>query len=650
MGTSNVSYEIEEDGGDSEEERERERERKTFLYKWVKIFIVLLALAVSLLDPLFFYIPVVKNDSKKCISMDKKLETIVIVFRSLVDLFYAFFIVIRLHHDFFAPCYMMYKEGELVEHLWEIASKYLLRALPLDFLSAFPLPQVVLLIIVPTMRGSRFLKAIYLLRSVVLCQYVPRVLRTYSFATSGSFGEPAKARALFSPFLLMLAINGMGGLWYFLSIERLTQCWHEACENQVGCLNLFRCKDNNIGDLTFLNDFCPRDAHKTEFFDFGMFSDALESRIVETRDFPKKLLYCLHWGLLSLSCFGQNLQTSTHVWENVFAISIITLGLLLFLILLGNLQATLQARSARKEEMRRQAQEMEHWMPFKMVPEHLKSRVRRYLRYNWLESIGDDMDKFLVNLPEDLRKRIKSELHLKLIKMVPIFEKMDKPSLEALCDRLKAVIYTEESYVFREGEAVTEMLFIMQGRAIATNGDRDGFYNSAFLGGGDFCGEELLTWALEPHSTSRLPISTRNVRTITEVKAFTLKAEDLKFVATQFQWLSDKRLHHVFRFYSWQWRTWASCFIQAAWHAYRKRKHLEEEENRLQDPSTQACGKSLKDPSTQACGKSISLNTAIYASRFAANALRATRGWKAQMIQHTLLQKPPAPDFSYDEQ
>nr|CAB3502988.1 unnamed protein product [Digitaria exilis] len=67
---------------------------------------------------------------------------------------------------------------------------------------------------------------------------------------------------------------------------------------------------------------------------------------------------------------------------------------------------------------------------------------------------------------------------------------------------------------------------------MTTNGGRTGFFNSDVLKGGDFCGEELLTWALDPTSTSSLPSSTRTVKTISEVEAFSLRAEDLRFVAT----------------------------------------------------------------------------------------------------------------------
>ncbi|KAG6730553.1 hypothetical protein I3842_01G086300 [Carya illinoinensis] len=62
-------------------------------------------------------------------------------------------------------------------------------------------------------------------------------------------------------------------------------------------------------------------------------------------------------------------------------------------------------------------------------------------------------------------------------------------------------------------------------------------------------------------------------------------AEDLKIVASQFRKLRSKDLQHTFKFHSQQWRTWAACFIQAAWRRYHRIKHeraLCDAENRLQ--------------------------------------------------------------------
>lgn len=227
-----------------------------------------------------------------------------------------------------------------------------------------------------------------------------------------------------------------------------------------------------------------------------------------------------------------------------------------------------------------------------------------------------------------------------LRRQVPLFANMDERLLDAICERLKPSLYTENTYIVREGDPVDEMLFIIRGRleSITTDGGRSGFFNRSILKEGDFCGEELLTWALDPKSGANLPSSTRTVKALTEVEAFALFADELKFVASQFRRLHSRQVQHTFRFYSQQWRTWAACFIQAAWRRYSKRKAAElrrrEEMADLEDSG----------------GWSSSLGATIYASRFAANALRGLHRQRSKSVRELVaLQKPPEPDFAVDD-
>lgn len=71
------------------------------------------------------------------------------------------------------------------------------------------------------------------------------------------------------------------------------------------------------------------------------------------------------------------------------------------------------------------------------------------------------------------------------------------------------------------------------------------------------------------------PSSTRTVKAISEVEAFTLSAEDLKFVVSKLR-------RHTFKFYSQQLQTWAACVIQAAWHRYKRMKQAAKVQDRHQ--------------------------------------------------------------------
>lgn len=226
---------------------------------------------------------------------------------------------------------------------------------------------------------------------------------------------------------------------------------------------------------------------------------------------------------------------------------------------------------------------------------------------------------------------------------------MDDQLLDAICERLVSSLSTEGTYIVREGDPVTEMLFIIRGRleSSTTNGGRSGFFNSITLRPGDFCGEELLAWALLPKSALNLPSSTRTVKALIEVEAFALRAEDLKFVANQFRRLHSKKLQHTFRFYSHHWRTWAACFIQAAWRRYKRRKmamDLARMESFALADETRRGDEEDEEPHLSNPIKS-KLGVTILASRFAANTRRA-RAQKIKDVDLPKLPKPEEPNFS----
>ena len=100
------------------------------------------------------------------------------------------------------------------------------------------------------------------------------------------------------------------------------------------------------------------------------------------------------------------------------------------------------------------------------------------------------MKRYFCDLPTDLRRDIQRHLCLNLVRWVPFFfSQMDDLLLDTICERLQSALSTEGTYIVREGDPVTEMLFIIRGSldSTTTDGGRSGFFNSINLGPGDFC-------------------------------------------------------------------------------------------------------------------------------------------------------------------
>lgn len=153
-----------------------------------------------------------------------------------------------------------------------------------------------------------------------------------------------------------------------------------------------------------------------------------------------------------------------------------------------------------------------------------------------------------------------------------MFRNMNEQVQEAICERLKPVIYTEGCYIFQEGQPVEMMLFIKQGTAwsyttSSTNGATRSSSVIKYLKGGDVCGEELLNCISRLAAFSDFPISTKVVKAQTRVKGFALRADDLKSVFSKFWW------HFIEDSQSPEWKHVVASYIQEKWrlHAISRR-------------------------------------------------------------------------------
>ncbi|CAN6832675.1 unnamed protein product [Brassica oleracea] len=644
--------------------------------QWNRVFLFWCLVALYV-DPLFFFLYSVKRTGRSsCMTTDLNLGIVVTFFRTLADLFYVLHIVIKFRTAYVSRTSRVFGRGELVKDPKLIARRYLRSDFIVDLIACLPLPQIVSWFILPSIRSSHSDHTTNALVLIVLVQYIPRLYLIFPLSAeiikaTGVVTTTAWAGAAYNLLQYMLASHILGAAWYLLSIQRQATCWKAECHKEFAplecvtdffdCGTLHRPDRNNWQNITVVFSNC--DPSNDIKFTFGIFADALTKNVVSS-PFLEKYLYCLWFGLQNLSSYGQNLDTSTSVLETMFAILVAIFGLVLFALLIGNMQTYLQSITVRLEEWRLKRRDTEEWMGHRQLPQDLRERVRRFVQYKWLATRGVDEETILHSLPADLRRDIQRHLCLDLVRRVPLFAQMDDQLLDAICERLVSSLSTQGNYIVREGDPVTEMLFIIRGKldSSTTNGGRTGFFNSITLKPGEFCGEELLAWALLPKSKVNLPSSTRTVRALEEVEAFALQAEDLKFVANQFRRLHSKKLQHTFRYYSHQWRTWAACFVQVAWRRYKRRmvakslslaesfSSYEEEEAvavAAEEIMSQQGDRQSSNPSrhSTSIGKPHFAAT-ILASRFAKNTRKTAH--KLKDVEVPMLPKPDEPDFSVD--
>ncbi|KAK8947023.1 Cyclic nucleotide-gated ion channel 4 [Platanthera zijinensis] len=568
-----------------------------WVQEWNRIFL-LVSSAGLFVDPLFFYALSISAD-ELCLFVDGWFAATVTLLRLMTDAVHLWNMGMRMKTVYRARrCDR--KEDEAVDlgrrnsrtgtPAAAAVAQYMRpkKEFFFDLFVILPVPQIVIWVAVPALiqQGSTTW-VMNLCLIMFLFQYLPKIHHSISFLrrlqnSSGYiFGTIWWGIAL-NLIAYFIASHVVGACWYLLGIQRATKCLAERCGSVQGCIpESLGCIDpiyygvNTMvakkGRLAWAG---PARAFENCFGNdgknYGYGAYRLTVLLVANTSRIEKILLPLLWGLMTLTTFGGALVSTTEWLEIVFNIVVITSGLLLVTMLIGNIKVFLHSTTCKKQSLHTKMRSLEWWMRQRQLPYGIRQRVRQYERQRWASMRGVDECQMISNLPQGLRRDIKYHLCLGLVRQVPLFQHMDELVLENICDRVKSLVLPKGETVMREGDPVQRMIFIVRGHLQSSQLLREGLQSSCMLGPGNFTGDELLTWCLRRPFVEQLPPSSSTLVTLETAEAFGLEAADVKYVTQHFRhtFLND-RVRRSARYYSPAWRTWAAAAIQLAW---RRRK------------------------------------------------------------------------------
>ncbi|KAF7135860.1 hypothetical protein RHSIM_Rhsim08G0073400 [Rhododendron simsii] len=372
----------------------------------------------------------------------------------------------------------------------------------------------------------------------------------------------------FDAFVIVPVPQAAGGCWYILSIQRIASCLSQQNYISTGNYQTFEIQRNR-------NSTFPKMARKELCFDvngafpYGIYQFALP--LISTNSTAIKILYSNLWGLMALSTMGNNLEPTSKCSEVLFCICVVLGGLMLFTLLIGNIQVFLHTVTTRRRKMQVRYQDVQWWMRRRQLPVPLRKRVGHFERQRWatMGGVEDEME-LIKDLPEGLRRDIKRHLCLDLIKKVPLFHCLDDLILDNICDRVKPLVFSKGEKIMREGDPVQKMIFIVHGRIKRSQTLSKGTLAATTLQPGTILGDELLSWCLRRPFIDRLPASNATFKCLQPTEAFSLEFNDLRYITDHFPYrFANEKVKRTARYYSSNWRNWAAVNIQFAWRRYR---------------------------------------------------------------------------------
>ncbi|XLT95186.1 hypothetical protein HN873_016848, partial [Arachis hypogaea] len=322
--------------------------------QWNK-FLAISCLFAIFLDPLFFFLIYVQKDCK-CIAIDGKMASTLVIFRSVNDFVYFLNILLQFRLAYVSPESRVVGAGDLVDHPKKIALHYLRTYFLIDLFVALPLPQIMIVFVLPRnlgmSSGANYAKNI--LRAAVLVQYIPRLFRFLPLligqSPSGFIFESAWTNFIINLLIFMLSSHVVGSCWYLFGVQRVNQCLRDACHNSDidECMKVIDCGHgrtlddqsgktsagwiNNVEAIACLNP----SSKASNGFSYGIYANAVP--LTTETDLVNKYLYALFWGFQQISSLGSSLIPSYFV----------------------------------KLEMQLRGRDVERWMSHRHLPEDLK--------------------------------------------------------------------------------------------------------------------------------------------------------------------------------------------------------------------------------------------------------------------------------------
>ncbi|WOH16043.1 hypothetical protein DCAR_0935592 [Daucus carota subsp. sativus] len=492
---------------------------------WNKFFIFL-CLFTILLDSLFVFL-LYANQVNKCIGVNRTLTKVFITLRSQTGIIYLLYMLHNFRLAYFAP-----KSQVLVAHPKRVALKYLSGHFLVDFFVVLPLFQVYMWLILDRLHLSfRAHGAAMVLAVAIFFQYMAmlyRVLHAYRFTSFIFQSWWSLCVTNLLGFVFCSHLIGTG--WYFLALMRVKKCLRNACGAFWCYKYIYRGQGNDnqrfrydpISWKRWENNNNASACFGAGYFNYGIYSQAVN--LTTESSGPMRYVYSLFWGFQQIN-----------VSEVLFTMFITATGLLLFSLLIGDMQNFLQALGRRNLEMSVRHFEVEVWMSRHRLPGKLKKQVRESERYHYAATRGINEPTLLENLPEHLQRDIRRHL-FKFVKKLPILADLDDSALDAIRERVEHKTYIKGSKILERGCIINKTLFIMRGELESVGADRI----AVPLSEGEVCGEELIKLCLEHSASSkngerfRIPaqklISNRTVTCLTNVRAYTVQVADLEEV------------------------------------------------------------------------------------------------------------------------
>ena len=323
---------------------------------------------------------------------------------------------------------------------WEtIAKNYVCGWFVLDFTSSIPIDRIVCAIGNISSSQVRFLKFARLLKVLRIL----RLLRT-AIRLEEEFGHLLHSSVRFMKFLILMALFiHICATFWFLSIEwgncQIPAEWGLAAYFVCGCS-----ADEDCVDWNWLVKYAGGQEN---------YQRSMANR--------SHYLPALYYTVVTMTTLGYGDITPSNDYELAAACVLSLLGAVMFSFLIGAIGGLLSRTNAVELAIEDSVSRCIDLVRFKGMPHTFEKEVRRQLTHAMTAAPHNFAD--LAVLPRATRNRLLGSLAAELLSGLDLLLSLDEDARARLVQVLRPCVFDRGDWVFRAGDAATELYWIRSG-------------------------------------------------------------------------------------------------------------------------------------------------------------------------------------------
>ncbi|MGZ5278338.1 MAG: cyclic nucleotide-binding domain-containing protein [Pseudobdellovibrionaceae bacterium] len=171
----------------------------------------------------------------------------------------------------------------------------------------------------------------------------------------------------------------------------------------------------------------------------------------------------VYWSFTTLTTVGYGDISAKSIPQMLFTCGIQVLGVGVFGFILSNVASILARTDAAREHHMDNLDKIETFMKLHHTPQNLRSKIRTYYHYMWINKKGYQDDSLLDGLPGKIQSELFMHINRSIAEKVPFLRDAGAELLEELMSELKPRIYIPDEKIFKIDEPGDALYFIQSG-------------------------------------------------------------------------------------------------------------------------------------------------------------------------------------------